>query len=243
MTARERFLTWTTLATLTCLVLLSFLRPAETRLMADDEAKAEAIGPASSVLLVEEDKPSIKLQANDGRLAWGDSPQQRTEAVAYVHIGALLTQLMQRDERIEERQSLTERLTEEAQVMIEELENIQAEIQDMKPEDEAAQEQMQKGQQLAQQLQAFRQQADAIVEAKAAEQLEACYRELVTAVNVVADRENIDTVFRFIPTDDDFSPADVNGAMLQIRLRTLLRYPEESDITEDVAEELNLDLE
>ena len=43
MTARERFLTWTTLATLTCLVLLSFLRPAETRLMADDEAKAEAM--------------------------------------------------------------------------------------------------------------------------------------------------------------------------------------------------------
>ena len=243
MTARERFLTWSTLTTLACLVLLSFLRPSQTQLMADDEAKAEAMGPASSVLLVEEEKPSVKLQAMDGRLAWGESPQQRTEAVAYVHIGTLLTQLMQRDERVEERQALTERLTEEAQVMIDELENIQADIQDMKPEDEAAQEQMQKGQQLAQQLQAFRQQEDAIVEAKAAEQLEACYRELVTAVNVVADRDNIDTVFRFIPTDDDFSPADVNGAMLQIRLRTLLRYPEDSDITQDVAEELNLDLE
>ena len=243
MTARERLLTWSTLETLACLVLLSFLRPGGNQLMADGEADAKAIGPASSVLLVEEDKPTVKLHAMDGRLAWGEEAQQRTEAVAYVHIGALLTQLMQREERVEERQAMTERLTEDAQVMIDELEKIQAEIEDLQPEDEAAQEQMQRGQQLAQQLQAFRQQADAIVEAKAAEQLEQCYRELVTAVNVVADRNKIDTVFRFIPTDDDFTPADVNGAMLQIRLRTLLRYPENSDITEDVAEELNLDLE
>ena len=70
MTARERLLTWTTMATLACLVLVSFLRPVDTTLMASAEAEAEAVGPASSVLLVEDDKPSVKLEASDGRLAW-----------------------------------------------------------------------------------------------------------------------------------------------------------------------------
>lgn len=243
MTARERMLTWSTLLTLTCLVLLTLLRPQGNMALAEDEAKAEALGPASSVVLVSDDSPTVRLRAMEGRLAWGDEAQQRTQAVAYLHIGALLPPLMQREERIEERQSLRDRLTEEAQIMIDELDKIKTDIEELSPEDETAQAQIQRGQQLAQQLQAFRQQAAALEEAQAAEQLEQCYRELVTAVNVVADRDKIDTVLRFIPTDDPFTPADVSGAMLQIRLRTLLRYPEKSDITEDIAEELNLDLE
>ena len=44
----------------------------------------------------------------------------------------------------------------------------------------------------------------------AAEQIEQAYRDLVAAVEVVAERRDIDLVFRFIPTGNDFdaqSPA------------------------------------
>ena len=47
----------------------------------------------------------------------------------------------------------------------------------------------------------------------------------------------------FIPTDDEFTQGDSSAAMLQIRLRTFLRYPDRDDITEDIAEELNITLE
>ena len=67
----------------------------------------------------------------------------------------------------------------------------------------------------------------------------------VDAINVVADRLDIDTVHRFIPTDDSFEiqpgPGAFQAAMLQIRLRSVLRYPEDLDITSDVLEELGIE--
>ena len=157
--------------------------------------------------------------------------------------GALLPLLMSQEERVEERTALRERLTEDAQVLIDQLDTIKTNMEDLTPGDEEHQAQLQMGQAIAQQLQAFQQEAIALEDAKTAEQLEQCYRELVEAVNVVADRKKIDTVFRFIPTDDEFTKGDSSAAMLQIRLRTFLRYPDRDDITEDIAEELNLTLE
>ena len=71
--------------------------------------------------------------------------------------------------------------------------------------------------------------------------LEMAYREITAAVNVVADRLEIDLVIRFIPPDDEFVLTNEAAAIDQIRLRSLLRYPEACDITSDVLEELNLE--
>ena len=240
MITRERLLTWSTIITLTGLMAFTLLRPPAPA-HAEETVKAPRLGPASEITLEAADGTTADLRLEDGRLAWGPESQQSTQAIAYVHIGALLPTLMQQDEWVEERESLGDRLTEEAQVMIEELEGIKSELEGL-DEDERGPV-MQRGQALAQQLQAFQQQAKAIQERMTSEQLEKCYRELIDAVNLVADRKKIDTVLRFIPTDDPFTPGDSNAAMLQIRLRALLRYPESFDITGDVADELNIDVE
>ena len=211
--------------------------------MAWNMEKAPELGPASQLTLQAEDGSMSDLKMVDGRLSWGVEPQQSTQSVAYVHIGALLPLLMSQEERVEERAALRERLTEDAQVLIDQLDTIKSNMEDLTPGEEEHQAQLQMGQAIAQQLQSFQQEAIAQEDAKTSEQLERCYRELVAAVNVVADRQKIDTVFRFIPTDDEFSKGDSNSAMLQIRLRTFLRYPDRDDITEDIAEELNLTLE
>ena len=132
-------------------------------------------------------------------------------------IGALLPLLMSQEERVEERTALRERLTEDAQVLIDQLDTIKTNMEDLTPGDEEHQAQLQMGQAIAQQLQAFQQEAIALEDAKTAEQLEQCYRELVEAVNVVADRKKIDTVFRFIPTDDEFTKGDSSAAMRLFR--------------------------
>ena len=76
-----------------------------------------------------------------------------------------------------------------------------------------------------------------------AEQLESAYREMIAAVQVVSERRGIDTVYRFIPTDEEFRAENPEQAMMAIRLRTALRYPPELDITDLVLEELSLELE
>ena len=242
MSKFERLITWSTMTLLVVLCMGMFVHSSNNA-MAWNMEKAPALGPASEITLQSEDGSMSDLKMVDGRLSWGTEPQQSTQSVAYVHIGALLPLLMSQEERTEERNTLRERLTEEAQELIDQLDTIKSNMEDMTPGEEDHQAQLQIGQAIAKQLQTFQQQAMAEEDAKTAEQLEQCYRELVTAVNVVADRKKIDTVFRFIPTDDEFTQGDSNAAMLQIRLRTFLRYPDRDDITEDIAEELNITLE
>ena len=242
MSKFERLITWSTMTLLVVLCMGMFVHSSNNA-MAWNMEKAPELGPASQLTLQAEDGSMSDLKMVDGRLSWGVEPQQSTQSVAYVHIGALLPLLMSQEERVEERAALRERLTEDAQVLIDQLDTIKSNMEDLTPGEEEHQAQLQMGQAIAQQLQSFQQEAIAQEDAKTSEQLEKCYRELVEAVNVVADRQKIDTVFRFIPTDDEFSKGDSNSAMLQIRLRTFLRYPDRDDITEDIAEELNLTLE
>jgi soluble cytochrome b562 len=212
---------------------------------AEDEAKAPALGPASQLTLENEDAESITMQVKDNRLAWGDEPQQRIRSIAYVHIGKALGALMQGDSYVEEQQSLAEEMQEAQLAIAEVLEAMQEKMQGITPEDPEFESINHEAQAVLQQRDRFVQRANAAKATLGAEQVERAYRELVDAVNVVADRLEIDTVHRFIPTDDSFEiqpgPGAFQAAMLQIRLRSVLRYPEDIDITGEVMEELGVE--
>ena len=77
----------------------------------------------------------------------------------------------------------------------------------------------------------------------AAGQVEKAYRDLIAAVEVVADRRRIDLVFRFIPTDNEFKALNPPQAYTGIHARIALKYPEGLDITDEVMEELALEVE
>jgi len=74
-----------------------------------------------------------------------------------------------------------------------------------------------------------------------AEQMQESYKEIIEAVNVVAERMNIDMVLRFIPPDDEFEQGNPDSIIMQIRLRSALRTPKGLDITDEVLAELGLD--
>ena len=74
-----------------------------------------------------------------------------------------------------------------------------------------------------------------------AEQLERSYRELIEAMEIVADQRSIDFVYRFIPTSEPFGTQSAEQAMLQIQLRTFLKYPEAVDLTQHILDELDLE--
>ena len=212
---------------------------------ADDAVEAPALGPVSKLTLENSNAESITLEVDSKRLSWGKEPQQRIHSVGYVHIGKALAALLQGESYQEEHQVLNDELSEVQQALAAAFEAMQEKMEGLSPEDPEFEAATQEGQALMQQRDRFLQQANAAKATLSAEQVERAYRELVDAVNVVADRMGIDTVNRFIPTDDPFEfqpgPNAFNQAMLQIRLRSVLRYPEEVDITEEVMEELGIE--
>ena len=216
-----------------------------THAEADGEIKAPALGPASSLSLESESGDTITLQVDEKRLAWGDQPTKRVNSVAYVHIGKALAELLQGESFIEENQALQEELLAAHQSIAEAMEAVQAKMQGITPDDPEFEAISQEGQAVLQQRERFTQQANTAKAMLSAEQVERAYRELIDAVNVVADRLEIDIVHRFIPTDDSFEikpgPGAFQAAMLQIRLRSVLRYPEDLDITSEVMEELGIE--
>jgi len=212
---------------------------------AEDKTAQPALGPASSLTLENAEAQSITVSVDENRLSWGDAPQQRVHSVAYVHIGKALAALLQGDSYREEVESLNEELAEAQQAIADAFESMQERMQGVTPDDPDYEKIGQEGQQLLQQRDRFVTQANTARAMLGADQVERAYRELVDAVNVVADRLDIDIVNRFIPTDDAFDlqsgPQAFQNAMMQIRLRSVLRYPEGADITDEVMEELGIE--
>lgn len=212
---------------------------------ADEDSAGPTLGPAAAIDLTSGKQTSLRLHVEEDRLAWGDLPQQRVYSTGYVHIGKVLSALLQGASFVEEKENLQQELLNAQERIISGLERVQDRMDSLSPDDSEYQEVAQEGQALLQERERFMQQANGAHAMLAAEHVERAYRELVDAVNVVADRMEIDVVERFIPTDDSFEvppgPQALNAAMLQIRLRALLRYPESSDITDEVLEELGLE--
>jgi len=243
MNTRERIVVYGLLTTLA--VSNAFLLLATTGRPATAEPLGETLGPADSLVLAgaADDTDDVELINRDGRLAWGDDVHERAYSVAYVFIGGILNQLMGAEARVEERLALIDELEGEEKEFRERIEEIRQRGMEMDEESDdfrrTYEEYIAAGEELrAWQAQAItrRGQLDAV-------HLEDAYREMIDAVQVVADRQKIDTVYRFIPTDDPFNADNPDQALLAIRLRTALRYPDELDITDAVLEELSLDLE
>jgi Skp family chaperone for outer membrane proteins len=163
--------------------------------------------------------------------------------VSYVYIGEILNQLMQSEAIEEERDRLMADLQETETGYRQKLDDLNGRLQEMDPESEDAQRVFEEGRTVYDEYMRWQQGAMAQRGQLDAQHLERVYRDLVEAVQVVADRKGIDTVYRFIPTEEAFRAENPEQAMLAIRLRTAIRYPEELDITDDVLEELSLDVE
>ena len=204
------------------------------------------LGPATSLILEQEDDEGKEMTIRnvDERLSWGANAHQHAYSIAFVHIGEILNQLMMSGEFQEERTELSGDIESQEEAFREQLDSIQKEWDELAPDAPEREDVSRRGQQVVQEYQAFQDQVNRMRQEMTSAHLERAYRELVAAVNVVSDTMDIDVVFRFIPTDDEFQAAAAGGsAMQEIRMRSLLRYPEALDITSDVLEELDLDIQ
>lgn len=170
-----------------------------------------------------------------------DDPYHRDHSIAFVHISRLLNGLLKGETYEEERQALIEQIEEKDVEYRDQLNDLNERIQALDPDSPEGQQMQQQGAQLFQEYRAWQQRMALQRDQLAAKHLEQAYRDLIDAVNVVGERLDIDLVYRFIPTDEEFDLRSVEAVTMAIRLRPALRYPEDLDLTIEVMEELSID--
>ena len=221
--------------------LLALLRPlAGNDVAIADAPKLDRLGPTDGVVL-RDGADELILTARDGNLAFGDKDEARAWVVGAMHSDRAMQAILRSETFAEERESVDEDLREQNGAFETEFNEAQAEFGDVQPGDDRFPEAEQAVGEIMQRYQAFQQEAVRIRSAMHASQLERAYRQMLAAVEVVAERRDIDMVVRFIPPQNPFESQTVEQAMLQIQLRSMLTFPEAIEITDDVMEELDLE--
>ena len=149
--------------------------------------------------------------------------------------------LLLRSERFEEERKRLEEAAkgkdEEFRKRFQELEAKYKDLDPKSPDFEAGRAEVES---FFKEVEAFRKETGDSLGKLQAEQIEKAYREMTAAVDVVGERTKVDLVLRFVPTAQPFDVSSPADAMLQVQVRTFLRYPEAVDITAEVMKELSL---
>lgn len=239
MPRAERLLVVASLAVSLVALAIAFRGPAGQQAIASAPLASD-LGPADALLLnTEAGKDPLRLAAKDGRLAWSDRSTSRAWSVACVHIDRVLRAILRGASYEEKRREAQEAAkTEEAEFnrRLEELKAKFPAAEGAPPPPEAREAVAALQQEYSRWLEGVRRRDERI----AAEQFETAYRELIAAVDAVAEKEQIDVVYRFVPTSDPFEVDEMGEAVGQIQARTFLKYPEAMDITPEVMKALNL---
>ena len=157
-----------------------------------------------------------------------------------MHLDKVLKKLLANTRFMDERSQFEEAAKKQSADFERQLEAIKAKYGDMPKDSPDLSKGKEEMQALYGQYQKWNEGVSASQSKLMAGQVESAYRELVTAVDVVADRQKIDVVYRFIPAATPFESAQLGDAMVQVQARTFLRAPESLDITADVMKELGL---
>jgi Skp family chaperone for outer membrane proteins len=173
--------------------------------------------------------------------SWGAGDFRQTYSVGFVDIGRAMNPLLEAPTFVEEREALRRELEVTERDFQQRLAAFDEQLRSMDQNSPQFRERFEEAQRLYEEYTrwgqnvAIRRRDELDVR-----HLQAVYRDVVNAVNVVADRMGIDIVMRFIPADREFRSINAEQALTEIRLRAAVRSPEQLDITSEVMEELGL---
>lgn len=239
MKSTERAVIYLALAVLGAVNAVFLLSHTGRSALAEAASWLQDLGPADSLKLVDGDKVLV-LRNKAGRAAWGDGDFKQTYTIGFVDISKALNPLMEGQTFKEERDALRKELEGVEADYKSKLDGFGEQLQGMEKESPQYKEKIDEARKLYQEYMKWGETAVSKRNELDVKHLQQAYRELVSAVNVVADKLGVDIVMRFIPTDKDFKATDAEQALTEIRLRSAVKYPEKLDITGDVLRELSL---
>ncbi len=240
MNSRERFVVYGALVALGVLNVTALLDDGAARALADLDQTKSGLGPAESLTLAGPEG-QVVLHESGKRLAWGDNDHAKAYSIAFVHVGRAVGPLLQAEHYADEYGQLENEIRSADEEIGRRIEAFVEEHKDVKPDDPEAVNVQRTYQELLQERERWRLEGTQRLNELASSHIEQAYRDLVAAVEVVAERRKIDIVFRFIPTDDDFESPNAQMAQIAIRARIAVRYPPSLDITDEVLKELAIE--
>jgi Skp family chaperone for outer membrane proteins len=200
---------------------------------------ADVLGPAEAVKLVDGDK-DLTLRAKDECLAWGDGDFRRAYSIGFIDISRVLNPLMEATALKEERDTLRTELENTEGDYKSRLDAYGEQLKQMDPKSPEGEARIADARKVYAEYMEWGQQAVARRNEMDVKHFEKSYRELSSAVDIVAERLGVDIVLRFIPPEKEFKAIDAEQALMEIRLRTAVRYQEKLDITDEVLQELSI---
>ncbi len=242
MNSNERIAIYGALAVLLALNLSTMLGLGSSGALADAMSIEDELGPAATLTLTDEDEPLV-LRNAAGRLAWAENAHGRAYSVAFMAPGKAMEPLLEADQLVEERQELQDELRTTGQEFVQRIKAYEQQNAGITPDDPRAAEVQRTYQAMRAEYDQWQVRANARMGQLTASQIEQAYRDIVAAVEVVAERKGIDIVYRFIPTADDFGAVNPPQASLAAAQRLALVYPDALDITDAVLEELSVETE
>ncbi len=239
MKNRERIAIYAVLAILLTFNLSTILGLTATKAVAEAVITEQDLGPASALTLTGDDKPLV-LHNGSGRLAWSDDAHGKAYSVAFVSTNKAMDPLLQSEIYSEPLKNLGDELKARDKEWKQRLDAYRQQNANIRPEDPNSRQIQQTFQAMIEEYQRWQGEAGARMGSLESTQIELAFRDLVLAVEVVAERMNIDIVYQFVATGDDFATENPARATLAIRERSAIVYPEQLDITDAVLEELSL---
>lgn len=204
-----------------------------TRLMPAD------LGPADALVLSGKDAPLV-VRNSDGRIGWSDDSTARAWSVGCVQLDPVIKAILATDRYLEERKTFEQEAQSQGETFEQRDKALRAKYPDIKADDPNFNQARDEFVALQQEFEKWRLALQQIQAKHMAEQIEKAYREMLSALEVVADRRRIDLVFRFIPADRPFEAGDVGAVMVAVQARPFLRHPQGMDLTDDIFKELGL---
>jgi len=213
--------------------------------VAQQERAAVELGPADALLLAAPrgaatDAPPLAIRNGIGRLSWGSEPGSRAFSIGLVHVDRILKGIIQSDRFIADRMKFDEQAREAREEFERRFKAFEEKYPSPDPKSPDFEQIQREFAALQNEAQVWAARIQDIQSKLAAEQVEKAYREMISAVEVVGDRRAVDIVYRFLPASKPFDALSLPDAMLQVQSRTMLRYPDSIDITDDVVRELGL---
>jgi Skp family chaperone for outer membrane proteins len=199
------------------------------------------LGPADALVLNGKDG-TLTVANRSGRVSWSDDATARSHSVGTLHVGRIMSALLQSDTYVKEREQLAEshetrgkEFEARYRGLVDKARNVDNDEQ--APEGPAVRAEIETFQA---EYAAWQEALQSEGEALQSRQYQDAYTRLRDAVDVVADRRKIDLVMRFIPPADKIRAGDQEAIVQQMVSRTFVRVPESIDITEDILREMNL---
>jgi len=197
------------------------------------------LGPTDALVLSGKDG-TLTVSNRSGRVSWAEDATARSHSFGTLHVGRIMSALLQSDAFEKEREQLAEANEAKGKdfearyrALVEKARAIDKDSPDLP----AAREEFEAFQA---EFSAWNEATQADAEALNSRQYQDAYTRVRDAVDVVADRRKIDLVLRFIPPTDKIRPGDQEMIVQQMMSRTFVRVPESIDITEDILREMNL---